>query len=161
MESLDINSRSNIESSRVLSNLYRKPFIMNELFFGSIEGFLQGLRVSNIDNQVKVFAMDGISAKNIGKLYPIDKNQTLFFKGVSFNRHSEKYVELYEKAYEWCFIQNETFQKSLYVTMDMELIHSIGKKDPFDTILTEGEFIGQLYRLRNKYSKFLHACFGK
>ena len=123
--------------------------MMNGIYFGSLEGFLQGLRVKNPEYQKVVFQKHGIDAKRIGYRFPI-KNQTLYYLGVVFNRHSTYYVELLERAFNECIKQNEIFRNALEETKDMELIHSIGKDDPNDTILTNAEFLGLLMDLRGK-----------
>ncbi|AWY10232.1 hypothetical protein vBAbaMPhT2_127 [Acinetobacter phage vB_AbaM_PhT2] len=142
-----------------LSNLTKNPFIMDKIFFGSTEGFLQGLREKNPEIQKEIFALDGIKAKKSGAIRPI-KNQTLYWQGRPFDRHSEFYQELLHRMYMNCFVQNEKYQKALYETLGKKLIHSIGKSDPFDTILTEQEFIGNLDRIRTKYSRYLELKYG-
>lgn len=148
MNELDINSRMP-GNAGILSNLHKHPFFLNDLYFGSIEGFLQGLRVQCPEFQKVVFGKHGIEAKRFGKVYPI-KNQTLFYRGVAFNRHSEYYSNIVSSAYDACFDQNRSFQKAIFETKDMTYIHTVGKTDPFDTILTNDEFIGNLLRLRKK-----------
>ena len=72
----DINSRGTYPCN-VLSNLYNNPFVMDQIEFGSIEGFLQGLRESNPDRQLEIFKMHGIQAKRTGRGIPI-KDQTSY-----------------------------------------------------------------------------------
>lgn len=150
MKQIDINSMGQYPAN-VLSNLYIKPFFMDGEYFGSIEGFLQGLRVKNVIDQRAVFRLSGITAKLSGKKHPINKEQMLYYKGVKFNRHSEFYHELIERAFSKCFVQNDVFKEALAACDGCELIHSIGKDDPFDTILTNAEFIGALEQLRKQY----------
>lgn len=144
----------------ILSNLHPKPFIMNGLMFGSIEGFLQGLRCKDQERQLQIFKMYGIDAKRTGRENPI-KQDTLYFKGVPFNRHSEYYQKMLKKAFMCCFVQNDKFQKALYDSVGYELCHSIGKTDPAETILTEEEFIGTLNFIRYKHAKFLEQKYGQ
>lgn len=158
MEKIDIHSGMP-GISGVLSNLHKKPFLMNGCVFQSIEGFLQGLRVENENEQKRIFMLHGVPAKVSGKNHPI-KNQTLYWLGKHFNRHSDFYKELYTKAFNCCFVQNFDFQKALYDSRNFELIHTIGKNDPYQTILTNEEFISQLVRLRTHYSIYLEKCYG-
>lgn len=141
-----------------LSNLAKNPFIMGGMYFGSTEGFLQGLRVQDPVKQQEIFKMHGIAAKRTGRDNPI-KNQTLYFKGHPFNRHSEFYQKLLDKAFMCCFVQNDAYQKALYDSVGHELRHSIGKSDPNDTILTEQEFISRLDTIRTKHFLFLENKF--
>lgn len=147
----DINSRGTFPCN-VLSNLYNNPFVMDQIEFGSIEGFLQGLREPNPDKQLEIFKMHGIQAKRTGRGIPI-KDQTLYYRGEPFNRHSEKYQSLLNQAYFLMCGQNFLFRKALMHTEGHGLTHVIGKTDPFDTILTNDEFISRLYSLRKLLCK--------
>lgn len=143
---LDIHS-SMPGDAGILSNLYMKPFLMEGVFYGSLEGFLQSLRYQYECESVKIAMMCGVEAKMAGKARQI-KNDTLYYMGEPFNRHSAWYKKLLERAFTSCFAQNESFQRAIYNTREMKLIHSIGKDDPSETILTNSEFIGLLERLR-------------
>jgi hypothetical protein len=150
---IDINSRGQWPAN-VLSNLWANSFIMDDVVFGSIEGFLQGLREKDPAKQLILFSKSGIDAKRSGRAIPI-KDQTLYWKGKPFSRHSDCYRSLYTRAYLKCFAQNELFQKALAATIGKTLTHSIGKSDPFDTILTEQEFIFALNYVRSKFELYL------
>lgn len=155
MKQIDINSQGQYPAN-VLSNLHCKPFMMDDEWFGSIEGLLQGCRIKHVIDQRQAFRLHGIAAKRIGAKYPIGKNQIMYYRGVKFNRHSEFYSKLLHRAFEKCFAQNDTFKDALAECKDFELIHSIGKTDPTDTILTNDEFIGILNMLREKYKTTLN-----
>lgn len=155
---IDINSRSPGHAGN-LSNLANHPFIMNGIYYGSMEGFIQHLRVKDRKSAEDVAALHGIKAKSQGQFHPIKEN-TLYYKGVPFNRFSQMYVDLMIEAYNACFSQNESFQMSLYATRNDLLEHKIGKSDPYQTILTEAEFIGNLSGLLRRYSKYLETTYG-
>lgn len=143
----DINSQGPYPCN-VLSNLHPNKFVMDDIEFGSIEGFLQGLRYKNQLEQLEVFKLHGIKAKFAGRKKPI-KNQMLYYRGSPFDRHSKKYQDLLNAAYAALGAQNQKFRDALKCTGDQQLTHSIGKTDPFDTILTNDEFIGRLICMRN------------
>lgn len=145
---LDIlyNPYSN-QASSVLSNLYPKPFSMCGLQFGSIEGFLQGLKFENIEAQRAVFSMSGITAKLAGSKVKI-KNQTLFYNGLPFDRHSDFYQDLLDNVYDLCYSQSEYFRLAIEETLNCNYTHTIGKTDPLDTILTIDEFLTRLNTLK-------------
>jgi predicted NAD-dependent protein-ADP-ribosyltransferase YbiA (DUF1768 family) len=150
---IDINSRSPGHAGN-LSNLANHPFIMDGIYYGSMEGFIQHLRVEDTVKAAEVAAMHGIKAKSQGKVYPI-KNNTLYYKGKPFNRFSPKYSHLLAEAYDKCFAQNESFQVSIYMTRNDQLCHSIGKSDAYKTLLTEEEFLFYLNLLKVQYSEYL------
>lgn len=157
MKILDINSRTKGMAGE-LSNLRNYPFIMGGIYYGSIEGFLQSLRVKDVEGQKEVAAMHGIQAKLTAKKNPI-KGDTLYYKGEPMSRFSVKYTKLIAEAYDTCFAQNEGFQMAIYASREFELTHSIGKHDPTQTILTINEFIGNLLGLRYRYAEFLKTSF--
>lgn len=147
---IDIHSSAPYPAN-VLSNFYPKSFLMDDINFGSIEGFLQGLRCKDPIKQLECFYLCGIAAKKEGLKYPISKKtQTLYYQGKQINRHSPAYKNLVNEAFLCCFEQNEIFRKALDDTKGHELIHSIGKNDPFETILTNDEFLWNLNALRSK-----------
>jgi hypothetical protein len=84
MKVIDINSRGQYPAN-VLSNLWANSFIMDDVVFGSIEGFLQGLREKDPAKQLVLFSKSGIKAKQLGRAIVI-KDQTLYWKGQPFNR---------------------------------------------------------------------------
>lgn len=143
---IDIHSQRPGVAGR-LSNLTLRPFILGGKFFASIEGFLQSLKVKDWKDAERIAGMHGIQAKVEGSKIPV-KNQTLYWNGNPFNRHSEYYKNLLLEAYKNALFQNDQFQKDIYATMNCTFTHVIGKTDPNDTILTESEFISCLYALR-------------
>lgn len=148
MKQINIHSQLG-GNAAILSNLYPKPFLMDGEFFGSIEGFLQGLRVKDISRQKEIFAKSGIDAKKVGRAFPI-KNDTLYYRGKQFNRYSDYYQVLLKEAYLHCYYQCDIFKQAIKDTKDCEFIHSIGKDDMSQTILTNSEFINNLYSLRDE-----------
>lgn len=131
---------------------------MDGIYYGSMEGFIQHLRVEDTIKAAEVAAMHGIKAKLQGKAYPIKAN-TLYYKGKPFNRFSPKYSKLIAEAYDKCFAQNESFQISIYSTRNDTLVHSIGKSDATQTLLTENEFLGNLIGLKIRYAEYLERSY--
>lgn len=66
-------------------------------------------------------------------------------------RKSEEYQNILNKAYQFLFEDSILFRMALYQTKGKTLIHSIGKDDPKETILTREEFINNLYLLREQF----------
>lgn len=146
MKTLDIHSGLPGDAA-VLSNLYMKPFIMDNVTYMSLEGFLQSLRFEYATDANRVAMLCGVEAKMAGRNKPIREDR-LWYKGEPFNRHSKWYQKLLERAFMCCFAQNTMFQCAISNTRDMVLTHTIGKDDPTQTILTNSEFIGLLMGLR-------------
>jgi len=58
-----------------------------------------------------------------------------------------EYQKLIDHAFE-CLSENKEFCASLLQTEDLEITHSSEKNDPYRTILTQDEFVSQLYKIR-------------
>ena len=240
-ESVNIKLRASYPGN-VLSNLFPVNFVFDGVQINSIEGFLQSLKVKNVDYQKKICAMDGLEAKKISKGFVRDKGEeilywqgkmfrkdskefelllneinnarkengngvfsyqgieiktmqnlikslrvrddaiqrlvcksdlrdcneilsefkplyderTLYWKGKPIKRNSKEYEKLLDKVYFARYMNDPTFRSALNATKGKKLIHSIGKANPEETILTEQEFIHQLEKLRdNKLDNFI------
>ncbi|AUM58419.1 hypothetical protein KNT81_gp061 [Proteus phage phiP4-3] len=143
---IDIHSRGPWPSC-ALSNFAEHPFKMDNRLFGSIEGFLQGLKIKDPKEQAEVFKLHGLKAKLAG---PKMKNDTMWYNGCPINRHSEAYKRLLVRAYIHMFNQNKSFRDALRATGDKTLVHTIGCENKFETILTNQEFCGILTSLRRR-----------
>lgn len=144
---MDIGSRNGYPSSS-LSNFAPHPFVIDGVECNSMEGFLQSLKFESIDMQKYVCTLVGRAAKFKGKNKTWWKTQTLYWQGEAIDRHSEAYQDLLNRAYNALY-QNQGFKKALEATKDCKLTHSIGRKDPSHTILTQSEFCSRLMKLRD------------
>lgn len=143
---MDIAAKNGYPES-ALSNFAPHPFVIDGVECNSMEGFLQSLKFENPDMQKEVCKLVGKTAKFKGKKKAWWKTQTLFWQGKAMKRDSDEYQELLTRAYD-CLAKNTGFQKALLATGDNPLTHSIGKNKITETVLTEREFIRQLYRIR-------------
>lgn len=148
---IDIHSRGEYPSG-ALSNFAVYEFSMDGVSCASMEGFLQSLKFSRKSKQVRICRLTGKEAKNApGRLRNLrwKLTQTLYWNGAKYKRNSAEYRDLITRAYDALY-ENADFRAALASTQNAELCHSIGGQDSRTTVLTETEFIGQLYRLRNK-----------
>lgn len=113
---------------------------------------MQSLKFKNPEMQEYVCTLVGKQAKFKGKKKNWYRTQTLYWKGVEINRHSNEYQELLDKAFE-CLSRNESFKKALLSTGNATLKHSIGKSDPHKIVLTEKEFCSRLMNIRDSLQK--------
>ena len=152
---LDIRSNA-LWPANVLSNLWEKPFVFEDVECGSMEGFLQSLKYPESEKQKTVCILYGNRAKNAGKLKDKKKawfhKQLLYWKDIAIPRQSQEYLDLLRKAYRACFEQNELFRIALAETKGKTLTHRSGCPDPTKTILTEEEFKMILTELRDSMS---------
>lgn len=145
---MDIRSGSPYPAN-ALSNFAPHSFVVDGVQCSSMEGFLQSLKFSSIDMQQHVCTLVGVKAKYKGKHKNWWRDQTLYWGGHPIGRHTQDYQNLLDRAYE-ALGQNEGFKKALLATGDAVIRHSMGKKDPSHTVLTEREFCSRLMRLRDK-----------
>jgi hypothetical protein len=99
--------------------------------------------------QKAVCQLVGKAAKFKGKKKKWWRDQTLYWQGQVFPRHSEEYQILLDRAFD-ALAQNPSFQKALLATGEATLTHSLGKSNPSETVLTRAEFCSRLMRIRRK-----------
>lgn len=150
---IDVSSRKrDCPEFDQLSNLADRPFVMDGIHFLSLEGFLQCIKTNDSEIQMSFCKMTGKQAKRAGRTLEWQQHQTLYWKGKAYGRHTEEYQQLISRAFQESYHQSEEFRTLLAATGDAVLIHSIGKQDPTQTILTESEFVNRLLFLR-EYGK--------
>ena len=146
---IDIYSKGEYPSN-VLSNFYENSFTIDGVRCASMEGFLQSLKVRDINRQRQICRLSGIEAKKAPSRFDNIRwkiTGRLYWQGKAINRFSDSYQLLLDKAYMSLF-RNEFFRTALRASVGQKLCHSIGKHNARRTLLTEYEFISRLYRLR-------------
>lgn len=148
---LDINSNEPYPSCD-LSNLAAHEFVLDGIKCASMEGLLQSFKEKNPETQKKICALAGSKAKFRGKNIEWWKDQILYWKGKTIGRKSQEYQDLLDIAYE-ALAENEGFKRALLATDNAILGHSIGSRKASRTILTVGEFIRRLMKIRERLQK--------
>lgn len=146
--SIDIKARAPFPAGS-LSNFARHSFTLDGVACGSMEGFLQSLKIADAAEQARVCGLSGTEAQNRGRREDWSRG-TLWWRGSPIDRLSEAYQELLDRAYEALLVQAPRFRDALSATGDASLTHRLGKSDPCQTILTEAEFCTRLERLRTR-----------
>lgn len=132
----------------VLCNTYPKPFVFDGVQCGSVEGFLQAVKLTDQDQQIRVCSLSGMEAKNEStSLWK--KSQTVWWRGEKYDRQSSEFQILLRRVYRACYDQNELFRSALVATGHKHLVHLVGKGDPRETILTRDEMCDILTELRS------------
>jgi predicted NAD-dependent protein-ADP-ribosyltransferase YbiA (DUF1768 family) len=148
---LDIDSRYPYPSGE-LSNFAAHEFEIDNIKCASMEGFLQSLKFKDIKEQEYICSLVGKEAKRAGMNVNWKDEQVLWWRGKAISRQSNKYQELIDMAYE-SLGRNTEFIRALISTNNKTLTHSIGAKDPKETILTEKELCDRLTSIRDKYKR--------
>ncbi len=148
---IDIHSKGEYPAN-ALSNFAAYDFTVDNVECCSMEGFLQSLKNRSCKRQLKICRLTGKDAKmSPGKLrnFRWKLTQKLYWQGKTYGRNSSEYEKLITHAYNSLF-ENKSFQEALRASGSEKLCHSIGGHNIRKTVLTEQEFIEQLYRLRKK-----------
>jgi predicted NAD-dependent protein-ADP-ribosyltransferase YbiA (DUF1768 family) len=145
--SLDIKAKAPYPAGE-LSNFAAHAFTIDGVRCASMEGFLQSLKIRDMAEQDRVCGLVGPVAKSTGEKYNWRLTGTLWWRGQPIDRLSGEYQALLDRAYQELFDQSERFRTALAATGDAQLIHTIGKTDPCETILTADELCTRLERLR-------------
>jgi hypothetical protein len=140
---IDILSKKRGIAGR-LSNFTRRDFMLDGVHCRSIEGVLQSLKFQNPNEQQIVCGLWGIQAKYAGENKNWKEDKILYWQGKPYKRESAEYQKLIDYIYKTVYEQDKQFQKDVKKAAKYRLIHSIGKTDILDTILTEKEFIDRL-----------------
>lgn len=152
---IDIHSKG-IYPSNILSNFYHHSFEFDKVKIRSMESFLQSLKIQDKGAQIACCGLPSLAARNYANQQPSWKNtNTLYWLERAYNRNSVEYQLLLAKSYFAMMKASSKFRKALVDTENAELVHSIGKKNINETILTEEEFITlikkcRIYTLKNK-----------
>jgi predicted NAD-dependent protein-ADP-ribosyltransferase YbiA (DUF1768 family) len=146
---IEIGGYTKIPVGKRLSNFYPRPFVLDGVACGGMEGFLQSLKCADPVQQKEIAALSGIAAKRAGCAHHDWKvSQRLHWQGSQYLRTSRGYMLLISRAYDALYEQNAAFRADLLKLGNARIGHSIGNPDMRDTTLTEVEMLGELYRLR-------------
>jgi predicted NAD-dependent protein-ADP-ribosyltransferase YbiA (DUF1768 family) len=147
---MDIKSKSGYPYSN-LSNFSPHPFVFDGVECSSMEGLLQSFKFDKEHIQVEVCKLVGFAAKSRGKARNSHwkREHALWWKGVKYDRSSDEYQKLLDRAYN-ALATNDSFCRALLATGNAVLRHPIGRSNPKETVLTEREFCSRLMKLREK-----------
>lgn len=134
-----------------LSNFPAYTFVFEDVECASMEGLVQAFKFNEPYKQVITCKAVGEAAKNMGRRRNLhwQRVQTLWWKTQAYDRHGPEYQDLLNRAYN-ALATHPTFRQALLATGDALLTHSIGSRDPTETVLTEAEFCLRLMRIRRE-----------
>jgi predicted NAD-dependent protein-ADP-ribosyltransferase YbiA (DUF1768 family) len=135
--------------ANALSNFAPHPFIFDGVEVSSMEGWLQSTKYKNFDMQKEICLLVGKAAKFKGKSKKWYTDQKLYWNGVVYERSSNEYQELLDRAFD-ALAENTSFQKALLASGKATLTHEIGKSKENETVLTKREFISRLNKIRDR-----------
>ena len=141
---INVDSRSEDEAGKKLSNLYPSPFILNGKKYGSVEGFWQSLKFpEKSEKREEVSLMSGKAAKKAGSFTP----NYIEYNGSKIKSGSPEHHQLMYEALKAKFTQNPELKKLLLDTEDYFIVHLIS---PNSKNIPEKVFVKQLVKLREE-----------
>lgn len=132
--------------ANILSNFAYHPFEFRGFKINSMEGLISGLTYKDPIEQMRIFLLHGLEAKDAAK--PWELAGKVYWQGTPIDRCSQEYQDFFDDAYDALYT-NVDFKKALDSTKGNKIKHSIGCKDRMKTLLTEHEFVDRLVRLRD------------
>ena len=151
---LDIHYKSENELERNLSNFALHAFEFDGVPCSCIEAPLQAFKNQGENFQRRICAMDPVKIHKIyRKAFDSDwkRTQRLFWKDKKIKRASVAYSVQLTRLFDSAFEQSETYRDALQASVGYELMHSVGKYDMYDTVLTIPEYLYHTYRLRSHF----------
>jgi hypothetical protein len=168
---IDIGTNSKDKIGKKLSNFTNWGFTFDGIKCQSIESVLQAFKFPDIEEQKRMCNRISVWARKYGyKGNKWKEKQILYWQGKEYPRESKKYNNLLVRLFRACYEQNAEAIALLIITENEKLTHSIGTKDPKDTVLTEDELVTILMDLREEFGnrimnyekmKFIHEIYLK
>lgn len=140
--------------SKMLSNLFPYDFEFRGVPVKSLEGFFQGIKFRNSELQKTVFAYSGINAcytRAVSDFCRLNDG-VLYWQGEPIKRDSAEYAEFVDELYVSA-LQNPLYRRVLQ-SVNRPLIHSIGKTDKRETVLTRYEYEAEI----NCLAQYVKQC---
>lgn len=134
-----------------LSNFALSPFYIDGIKCASMEGFIQALKRSSLGIQKHGCSLVGLRAKRWGggiKWWKRPPSEQLWWRGKSFEAHSDEHLELVMRALRAKFTQHDGSRRALLATLDAPLTHSIGRNER--TSLKAKDFCRMLMTIRRE-----------
>lgn len=123
-KAIDINSKGKWPSNE-LSNFFPHDFVLDGVKCASMEGFLQSLKVSDVERQKFICSLSGKEAKSHSTVN-WKENQILYWNGKTYHRAGSDFQELLKYAFEEMSKQNSSFRKALIETKKRNCIIRLG-----------------------------------
>lgn len=152
---INIGSRGDTETERMLSNFAHTPFHLNGLVYESVEGFWQGLKYPNAADRERIAKLWGMEAKKAGRDAP---QATRFdYQGKTILVGSPEHHELMRQALRAKLRRNAKVLQLLLRTDNEPLTHILhnkeGKQLPDSKTIPGEVFCRYLMELREEYRR--------
>ncbi|ANY16552.1 hypothetical protein [Bordetella pseudohinzii] len=146
--SLNISSTSADWRGLALSNFGLSPFVLDDMLFASVEGFVQGIKFAENDpRRLQAFQLSGWEAKHLGD--QADRSGA-YWNGQRLPYGSTQHHRLIETAIRVRIEQCIGLQRALLSTNGLDLVHDTGRKEAPTTSLPATVFCRILTAIREE-----------
>jgi len=155
-ETINIGLWGKTQTERMLSNLARTPFKLNNKIYNSVEGFWQGLKFPNEEKRNEIAKLWGIEAKKAGN--KTEKSNEFEYQGKKFQVGSEEHQGLIRQAIKAKLEQNLHVLDLLLATGNKKITHILinpqtGHVHPDSQTIPGEKFCQILMDLREGFRK--------
>lgn len=145
---LNISSTSADWRGLALSNFGLSPFVLDDMLFASVEGFIQGIKFAENDpRRLQAFQLSGWEAKHLGD--QADRSGA-YWNGQCLPYGSTQHHQLIESAIRARIEQSIGLQRALLSTSGLELVHDTGRAEASTTSLPATVFCRILTAIREE-----------
>jgi predicted NAD-dependent protein-ADP-ribosyltransferase YbiA (DUF1768 family) len=152
---INVGSRGETDTERVLSNFARTPFVLDGRHYNSVEGFWQSLKFPRESDRMRIGLLSGSEAKKAGRDAP--KRDTFIYQGQEINVGSPEHHRLMRRALRMKFRFNPVALKLLLETGEEEITHILKDREgnplPDSKSIPNVVFAKMLMELRSEYQK--------
>ncbi len=122
-EPINVTSRHPDESIRTIANFADTPFVLDDLYYQSVESFWQGLKATDPAERSRIAAFPGAKAKS-DKSIP-KYGATLDYGGATIVVGTWDHWQLMKRACTAKFQQNDVARNALVSTGNRPLVHQV------------------------------------
>lgn len=126
---INISWNSKNETESKLSNLAFSPFVMDSMYYASVEWFWQWLKFDDESKRREIAKMFWYKSKYWINFDDMSKNNFFTYRWLRYEVWWQEHQLLMKKAIRCKLEQNPEILKLLIETWDKKLIHSPKKKD--------------------------------
>ena len=146
---LNVSSTSEDWRGLALSNFGLSPFVLGDMLFASVEGFIQGIKFREDDpRRGQAFTSSGWDAKNLGDQAD---GSGAYWNGQCLSYGSPQHRQLIGYAIRARIMQSAGLQRALITTRGMTITHKVGEHSESPTTsLPASVFCNILTDLRNE-----------
>lgn len=147
MTTVNAAYKSSDARGRIMSNLSHHPFVLDGVWCGSVEGFIQGIKLPPEDpRREETLKLQGVSA---WKMRMHAKGEFVWWNGEQIPYRSAKHADIIRRAIEAKFAQNPDALEALKATRGLKIVHETGQPESPTTTLNAVTYCAILTEIRD------------